>query len=144
MDLFLRALSGPLSDPGARGPLRWLQQVTRLANPAQASPAALAHILAHADPESPAVFEELARSAVLGQTKLAGIDLAAAVARWPHPVAAVVGGADIFAPGAAVAELEAPGQAGPRRVIEIEGGTHVDATMGIMCRQRWPRSGTSS
>ena len=42
----------------------------------------------------------------------------------------MVGTADIFAPRAAVAPFEATGQAGPRRIIEVEGGTHVDATMG--------------
>ena len=40
--------------------LRALQRVTGLANPDQATPEALQAILANADPESPAVFEELA------------------------------------------------------------------------------------
>lgn len=130
MDVFLRALAGPLSFPDARGPLRWLQRVTRLANPEAARPGALREILASADAESPAVFEELARNAVLGRSTLAGVDLLAALAASPLPVAAVVGSEDIFAPRAAVAPLEAPGQAGPRTVIEVPGGTHVDSTMG--------------
>jgi pimeloyl-ACP methyl ester carboxylesterase len=130
MNLFLAALAGPLSTPGARGPLRLLQRTTRLANPDQADPEAIASILAGADPESPAVFEELARNAVLRRPRLASVDLMTAVEGSPLPVAAVVGTRDIFAPKAAVAFLERPGHAGPRRIIEIDGGTHVDAAMG--------------
>lgn len=130
MHVFLAALAGPLSAEGARGPLRWLQRLTRLANPEAAAPAALRAILANADPESPAVMEELARNAVLLETTVAGVDLARAVRESPMPIAAVVGTADIFAPRAAVAPLEASGQAGPRRIVELPGGTHVDAVMG--------------
>jgi pimeloyl-ACP methyl ester carboxylesterase len=130
MDWFLAALSAPLSRPAARGPLRLLQRVTRLANPDAADPEALRAILASADAESPQVFEELARYAVLRRPRLAGVDLVSALHHSPLPVAAVVGSDDIFAPRAAVAPFEAPGQAGPRIVIEIPSGTHVDAIAG--------------
>jgi pimeloyl-ACP methyl ester carboxylesterase len=130
MHHFLGALAKPLSTPDARGALWLLQRLTRLANPAAAAPAALEAILASAEPESPAVMEELARNAVLLRPRFAGVDLVRAVQRSPLPVAAVVGSRDIFAPRAAVAPLEADGQAGPRRIVEIPGGTHVDAIMG--------------
>jgi pimeloyl-ACP methyl ester carboxylesterase len=130
MDRFLAALSAPLSRPAARGALRLLQRVTRLANPDAAEPEMLRAILASADPESPQVFEELARYAVLRRPWLAGVDLVSALHRSPLPAAAVVGSDDIFAPRAAVAPFDAPGQAGPRIVIEIPSGTHVDAIAG--------------
>jgi len=130
MHHFLGALSGPLSAAEARGPLKLLQRVTRLANPEAALPQALREVLASADPESPKVMEELARNAVLLKPKLAGVDLVAAVKATPIPLAAVVGTADIFAPRAAVAPLEGDDHAGPRRILELEGGTHVDSIMG--------------
>jgi pimeloyl-ACP methyl ester carboxylesterase len=130
IDRFLAALSAPLSRPAARGPLRLLQRATRLANPDAADPDALRAILASADAESPRVFEELARYAAWRHQRLAGVDLVSALHHSPLPIAAVVGSDDIFAPRAAVAPIEAPGQAGPRLVIEIPGGTHVDAIAG--------------
>jgi pimeloyl-ACP methyl ester carboxylesterase len=130
MHHFLAALAGPLSAPEARGPLRLLQRATRLANPEAAFPEALREILASADPESPKVMEELARNAVLLQPKLAGVDLVAAVKAARIPLAAVVGSADIFAPRAAVALLDGDDHAGPRRILELPGGTHVDSIMG--------------
>jgi pimeloyl-ACP methyl ester carboxylesterase len=130
MHHFLGVLARPLSRPEAKGPLRLLQRVTRLANPEAAAPEALEKILASADPESPLVMEELARNAVLLRPRLAGVDLVQAVRSSPLPIAAVVGTSDIFAPRAAVAPLESDDQAGPRRIVEIPGGTHVDAIMG--------------
>jgi pimeloyl-ACP methyl ester carboxylesterase len=130
MDFFLAALASPLSRAEARGPLWLLQQWTRLANPRAAAPEALREILANADPESPAVMQELARNAALLRPRLAGVDLVEAVRRSRVPIAAVVGSDDIFAPRAAVSPLEQGEHAGPRRVIEIAGGTHVDAAMG--------------
>jgi pimeloyl-ACP methyl ester carboxylesterase len=130
MQHFLGALSKPLSVPDAGGSLRLLQRLTRLANPAAASPESLRAILASADAESPAVMEELARNAVLMRPMLAGVDLVAAIKQASIPLAAVVGTRDIFAPRAAVAPLEGDDHAGPRRIVEVEGGTHVDAIMG--------------
>jgi pimeloyl-ACP methyl ester carboxylesterase len=130
MDLFLGALARPLSSAEAWGPVRWLQRATRLANPRLADPEAVKAILASADPESPAVMFELARNAVLLRPHLGGVDLVAALRTTRLPVAAVVGTSDIFAPRATVASLDEPGHAGPRKILEIEGGTHVDVTMG--------------
>jgi pimeloyl-ACP methyl ester carboxylesterase len=130
IDRLLGALARPLSRPGARGALRLLQRATRLANPAAAAPEALRSVLASADPESPAVFEELARNAVLARPRIAGVDLVSALRGSPLPVAAVVGSRDIFAPRAAVRPMDAPGQAGPRLVVEIPGATHVDVAIG--------------
>jgi fermentation-respiration switch protein FrsA (DUF1100 family) len=130
MDWFLRTLAEPLAAPDAGGPLRLLQRLTRLANPQAAMPGAIAAVLASADAESPAVTEELARNAVLLRPRLAGVDLVAALRESTLPVAAVVGSDDIFAPRAAVRPFEEPGHAGRRRVVEIPGGTHVDAILG--------------
>jgi pimeloyl-ACP methyl ester carboxylesterase len=130
MQHFLGALSRPLSAPDAGGALRLLQRLTRLVNPDAASPEALRAILASSDAESPAVMEELARNAVLMRPMVAGIDLVAAVKGACIPLAAVVGSQDIFAPRAAVAPLEGDDHAGPRLIVEVDGGTHVDAIMG--------------
>lgn len=130
MDRVLAALSIPLSRPQAGGALRLLQRLAGLANPAASEPEALREILAGADPESPQVFAELARYAVLRSTSLAGVDLVAALHASTLPVAAVVGSDDSLAPPAAIAPFAAPGQAGPRLVIEIAGAAHVDAIAG--------------
>jgi pimeloyl-ACP methyl ester carboxylesterase len=126
----LAALSGPLSAEKAGGASRLLQRVTRLANPRAAAPEALREVLAGADPESPKVMEELARNAVLLRPKIAGVDLVAAVKAAAIPLAAVVGSADIFAPRAAVAPFDGDGHAGPRRVLELAGGSHMDSILG--------------
>jgi pimeloyl-ACP methyl ester carboxylesterase len=130
IDRVLAALARPLSRPRARGALRLLQRATALANPAAAEPEALRAVLASADPESPAVFGELARNAVAKRPRIAGIDLVAALRASPLPVAAVVGSRDLFAPRAAIAPIDAPGQAGPRLVVEIPDATHVDVAIG--------------
>ncbi len=130
MDLFLRAFSRPLSVMEPAAGLGALQKLTRLANPRAAVPEALREILANADRESPRVMEELAKIAVRRRPRLAGIDLAAAVREADLPLAAIVGSEDIFAPRAAIAPLEADGQRRERMIVEVEGGTHVDAIMG--------------
>ncbi len=128
--VLLSVLARPLSRPNARGPLGLLQRAAGLANPAAAPPEALEAVLASADPESPAVFEELARNAVLARPRIAGVDLVAALRSAPIPIAAVVGTRDVFAPRAAVAPMDAPGHAGPRLVVELEGATHIDVAIG--------------
>lgn len=128
--LLLGVLSHPLSRRDAALPLRMLQRLTRLANPALADPEAVRAILANADPESPAVFEELAANAVLTRPRIAGVDLVQAVRQSPLPIAAVVGTRDVIAPPPTVASLAGEGHAGPRRIVEVEGGAHVDAAMG--------------
>jgi pimeloyl-ACP methyl ester carboxylesterase len=130
MDFFLRTLASPLANADARGVVRALQRITRLANPSMAVPDAVREILAHADPESPAVMEELAKNAVLVRPRLCDVDLVDAVQEAECPIAAIVGSRDIFAPRAAIAPLESKGQRGPREVVEIEGATHIDAVMG--------------
>jgi len=130
MDAFLRVLSRPLAAPGARGPIRALQQLTRLANPDAADPEAVRRILAHADRESPAVFESLAANAVLRRPSICGIDLAEAVREATCPIAGISGTRDIFAPRAAIAPLEVEGQKGPRMILDLEGVSHVDSIMG--------------
>jgi pimeloyl-ACP methyl ester carboxylesterase len=126
----LATLARPLSRPDARGALRLLQRATGLANPAAAVPEALEAVLASADPESPAVFGELARNAIFARPCIAGVDLVAALRGSRLPVAAVVGSHDVFAPRAAVAPMDEPGHAGPRRVVEVAGVTHVDVAIG--------------
>jgi len=126
----LRALAGPLSRPRARGPLRLLQRAAGLTNPSGAAPEALEAVLASSDPESPAVFEELARNTARRRPQIAGVDLLRAVRESPLPVAALVGGADSIAPRASMAALEGPGHAGPRRLVEIPGAAHVDVIVG--------------
>lgn len=130
IDRLLAALARPLSRPDAWGPLGLLQRAAGLANPAAAPPEALEAVLANADAESPAVFEELARNAVLARPRIAGIDLVAALRASRLPVAAVVGTADAFAPRAAVAPMDAPGHAGLRLVVELPGVTHIDVAIG--------------
>jgi pimeloyl-ACP methyl ester carboxylesterase len=130
MDLFLRALATPLSRPDASGALRAFQRLTRLANPQAAAPDALRELLATADPETPAVMAELARNALQLRPQLAGVDLVRALRGARVPIAAIVGSDDIFAPRAAIAPIERGRHAGPRKLIEIPGGTHVDAIMG--------------
>jgi pimeloyl-ACP methyl ester carboxylesterase len=130
IDRVLAVLARPLSRPDAGGALRLFQRTTGLANPAAAAPEALEAVLANADPESPAVFEELARNAVFARPRIAGVDLVAALRASPLPVAAVVGSRDVFAPRAAVAPMDEAGHAGPRLVVEVAGATHVDVAIG--------------
>jgi len=130
VDWILRQLASPLAHAEARGPAWALQRLTRLANPDLACPEAMREILANANRESPAVMEELAKNAVLLRPTLCGVDLSEAVREADCPIAAIVGSRDIFAPRAAIAPLEELGQHGPRKIIEIEGGTHIDAIMG--------------
>jgi pimeloyl-ACP methyl ester carboxylesterase len=134
MDAFLRALSTPLAAADARGPIWALQKLTRLANPHAAEPAAVRRILAHADRESPAVFEALAANAVLRRPKLCDVDLVSAVRDATCPIAGISGTQDIFAPRAAMSPLEAEGQKGPRVHIDIVGGSHIDSIMGYHVR----------
>ncbi len=130
MNHLLGLLSGPLSREATWGGHRLLQRAAGLANPAQAEPPALARILASAEPESPRVFLELARNAVLARSRLADVDLVQALRGSDVPAAAVVGTADSLAPPQAVAPFRGSEHRGPRLVIEIEGGTHLDAAMG--------------
>lgn len=130
MHHFLGALAAPLSEAEAGLPLRGLQRFLGLGNPRQAEPDDLATILGHADPESSKVFFELARLSLQRRPKVAGVDIAAAVAGWPGPIAAVVGAHDIFAGPKSVRAMKGAQHAGARRIVCVEQGTHVDVTMG--------------
>jgi pimeloyl-ACP methyl ester carboxylesterase len=130
IDRVLAALARPLSRTDARGPLGFLQRAAGLANPAAALPQALEAVLANADAESPAVYGELARNAILARPRIAGVDLVAALRSSRLPVAAVVGTRDVFAPRAAVAPMDEPGHAGPRLVVELDGVAHLDVAIG--------------
>jgi len=130
IDRLLAAFARPLSRAAGRGPLRLLQRTAGLTNPAAALPEALEAVLANADSESPAVFGELARNAVLARPRIAGVDLVEALRASRLPIAAVVGTRDIFAPRAAVAPMDEPGHAGPRLVLELDGVAHIDVAIG--------------
>jgi pimeloyl-ACP methyl ester carboxylesterase len=142
MDRFLRLLSSMLADPDARGLVRAFQLVTRLASPKHASPAAIEAILANADPASPEIFVELAKMAMAKEPRIAGVNLVRALMAASIPVATVVGTDDIFGGRLGAAPFDLPGQAGPRLVVEIAGGTHVDITIGhhlpATVEQLWP------
>lgn len=142
MDRFLRLLASPLSVPDATGPLLVLQRLTRLASPRHASFADLETILANADPESPIIFRELARMARVPRPAIAGVELEPALFRATIPVATVVGSDDVFGGRASVAPFDQPGHVGPRLVIEVAGGTHVDITIGhhlpVTIERLWP------
>ena len=134
MQHFLRAVSGPLTKPGARFALRAAQRFTSLVNPDLGVPERLRETLARADPESPAVIRALAKMAVHRRPELCGIDLATAVAEASIPICVVVGTRDVFAPPASVAPILGRRQAGPRKLIQIPEGGHVDVPLGHHAR----------
>lgn len=130
MDRFLGTLSRTLADPEARGPSWAFQRYTGISNPHQASPRDLEAILSGADRESPRVFGELAKMSLTRRPRICGVDLIAAIRGWRRPLAAVVGEWDIFANPKTVRPLEVGAHEGPRAVLRIPQGTHVDVTMG--------------
>jgi pimeloyl-ACP methyl ester carboxylesterase len=130
MHHFLRLVSRPLTKDRAPPGLRGLQRFTSLVTPSAGERAALRGALASADPESPRVARQLARMAVRRRPELLGLDLVDCVRRSPLPVALVVGTHDVFAPPKSVRPLLGPGQAGPRRLVQIPGGSHVDVPLG--------------
>lgn len=130
MDHVLAALAPHLTAADARGALRLFQRLTRLVNPAGGDPERLRAILSTSDAESPAVLVELATMALLGTGRVAGVDVVAALAKSPLPVAAVLGSDDVFASRASVAALEDPRARGPRMVVELADALHVDVLAG--------------
>lgn len=130
VDLLLKALSGPLADREASVPLRAVQRLFGLANPRRIDGARIQSVLAASDSESVQVFRELLRMGRSERSVLAGVDLVAAVRAAPVPVAAVMGARDVLAPPASVRALEAPGQSGPRRLVVLPAGAHVDLSLG--------------
>ncbi len=142
IDRFLRLLSGMIAEPDARGVTRWFQLLTKLASPQHAPPRSIEAILANADPASPAIFTEIARLAFAREPTIAGVRLIDALLAATIPVATVVGSEDVFGGRVAVAPFDLPENAGPRRVIEVAGGSHVDLTIGhhlpATVAQLWP------
>lgn len=130
MDRFLRGVSGALTKDRARLPLRAVQRFTNLVNPSLGEPADMRAILAGADPESPAVAKTLAAMAVRRRPVLLGIDIVESLHAAELPVCVVVGTRDVFAPPESVAPIRRKWQAGPRRLIVIPDGSHVDVPVG--------------
>ena len=130
IDAALRILSGPLSTPRPGPIVGWLQTLTALANPREASPAAIERVLARADPESPAVWAALVQMAQRNDGHLAGRDLARHGRALSIPWLAVHGERDIFAPPSSMASLEAGPHAGPRAFVRVPRATHVDLVIG--------------
>lgn len=130
VDRLLRALSGPLARRDAPAGLRALQRLLGLANPRASDEERVRAVLAASDPESMAVFRALLGLSRRRRPRLAGVDLLRAVQAAPIPVAAVVGSRDVFAPAGSVRELLGTGHRGPRRVVVLPRGAHVDLTVG--------------
>jgi pimeloyl-ACP methyl ester carboxylesterase len=130
MDHFLRAGAWPLTRPYPVPGLAFAQRFTSLVNPELGPPAELRAILAAADPESPDVARALAAMAVHRRPELCGVNLEQALHAATVPVCVVVGTKDVFAPEESVAAIRRVGQAGPRRLIVIPDGSHVDVPVG--------------
>lgn len=130
IDRFLALLARPLSVRTGFPLLAAVQRVLALTNPWEADPEALEEVLRSSDPESLHVFGRFLALAVARKKVIAGVDVLEAVRSTPIPVCAIVGGRDIFAPPRAVDELVRPGHAGPRRVVVLPRGAHVDLTVG--------------
>lgn len=128
LDAFLRRVAPHASRPLARGPLGFVRDAIRLANPGEADPEAVAHILGNAHSVPKATLLSLAAIARDGRAIVDGTDIEAAVARSELPVAAVVGQRDVFGGRKSVEPiLKGPG---PRRIVTLDLAAHVDVTMG--------------
>lgn len=138
MDRFLAALSGFLAWPSAPLPVRAVQRLLALANPNAADPIAIREVLRSSDPESMEVFRAFLRSARGLETRASARTGGASAAKPLEvrvrgatiPLAAVVGGLDIFAPPPSVRLLLTGKHAGPRRVVSLPRASHVDLTVG--------------
>lgn len=128
MDKLLKAIGPHASKPTRRGIRGRVRDAIRLANPSKADPVHLAEIFenAHAVPKS--LLASLAVIARRGRAVIDGVDLEDAVSNSHLPIAAVVGGRDVFATD----ECLAPIRRGPGRrfVMPIPDVAHVDITMG--------------
>lgn len=130
MDRFLGALAKPLAAAQPQAPLRMAQRVLALANPREASPDAVREVLSSSDPESMEVFRTFLSYVISPGSGLEGIVIEDAVRAAPIPIAAVVGGLDIFAPPPSVSTLTRGPHQGPRRVVALPRASHVDLTLG--------------
>ena len=140
MHHLLRWVGPKASRPVRSGPLGVVRNAIRLANPHVASPDAIDAILANAHPVSHGVMRDMARLAAGGHAQIDGTDLAEAVAASRLPVAAVIGGRDVFAGRESVRPIERG--SGPRKIIVLEEAAHVDLTMGASSHgvvdELWP------
>lgn len=128
-DLALRWVRSFAHRPVRRGWVRGrFRELVRLANPAVTDRRRAEHLLGRAEAESARVLLDLARLARSERPQIDGVDLLDAVAAARVPVAAVVGGRDVFC-GLRCVEALRTG-AGPRRVIHLPEHAHVDLTLG--------------
>ncbi len=126
----LNAISPQLCAADASWPTRQLRQWAGLANPHNANPGALKHVLENAHAESLALLVELIEMLSSGDLQIRGSAPLEAVRSSTVPVAAVVGTWDSLAPPYSVAGLEHGKHGGPRRVIAVHASGHFDLPLG--------------
>lgn len=126
----LSGLSRPLSALSPSLGERGLQRLVSLANPKVACPQAIRSVLELSEPESMEVFREFVRVASGSQSLVLGkVDVLEAVRSAVIPVAALVGGSDIFAAPSGVDPLVNGAHWGPRRVQTLPNASHVDLSL---------------
>ncbi len=130
VDQLLKALSGPLSSPTGGWALLGLQRLVALTNPYVSNPAVLRQVLRASEPESIHVFRDFLRVATRRCALSFGdVEVEPAVRNATIPVAAVVGGMDIFASPSGVDPLVEGKHAGPRRIELLPQASHVDLSV---------------
>lgn len=130
MRALLGGVSGVATHPGRTGPIGALGRWLGLTNPDLAPRDRLRQVLSQSENESSQIMRELARLCGARRPRLCGVDLLDAVKRWPGRLAFVVGTRDIFAAPLSIAPVLELDQAGPRRVLSIREGHHVDVAIG--------------
>jgi pimeloyl-ACP methyl ester carboxylesterase len=129
MDLVLRWVRGLASRPLRAGPVRGrFRELVRLTNPEVTELARAHRVLGAAEAESARVLLDLARLARAERPEIDGVDLLDAVHRAAVPVAAVIGGRDVFCGPRCVEPLR--NGVGPRRIVALAEHAHVDLTLG--------------
>lgn len=130
MRSLLAGLSGLATYPARAGLRRAVGRWLGLANPDLARRDLLRDLLSQSENESGQIMRQLARLSTTKRPRLCDVDLLSAVRRWPGRLAFVVGTHDIFAAPRSVSPVLSLDQAGPRRLLAIEGGHHVDVVVG--------------
>lgn len=129
MDLALRWARPLANQPVRSGLVRGrFRELVRLANPGVTDRARADRILGSAEAESARVLLDLAKLAGAERPNIDGVDLLDAVANARVPVAAVIGGRDVFCGPRCVEPLRSG--AGPRRIVLLPEHAHVDLTLG--------------
>ncbi|MBI4821854.1 MAG: alpha/beta fold hydrolase [Deltaproteobacteria bacterium] len=105
--------------------------LVRLGVPEEAPREVLRALFTTGVPESVSVMMDLAELAV-GGGRIAGIDVLAAIKRWPGPIFSALGDADVF--GSAACLQGALDGAGPRRTVLVERSGHSDLVIGRRAR----------